>query len=435
MMEEISLRELIEALLKNKRIIAIITILSIALSAIVSYLILDPVYEAKTVLMASNLGSKQPAQQQVNSVEDLLNVMSQYPQMTIETYKEQINNPHILQQTIDELKLHERNITRSGLKSMITLNTIKDTNLITITIRNTDKSIAKDIANTIARKFSSFISETAKEQAEKSSNFIRQQMEIEKANLDNVLLEYKKYLAQPKGLQELQAEFDSRIQLLTKYKSDLLDASIEEQKLRSGLAAARKLLSATPEKIALNKSLMEEPFLSQAAAGNIDGDIKDAFTNVKVQSEEVNSTYTVLADNVNLLTVELAKITAQKSNLQLEIARIQKQLESLQVDLADKQHQDTIMQEKVRFANDTYNAFLEKYEEIRITKSSAIGDASIIIVSPAVEPMNPVAPNKKMNIAIAAVIGLMLGVFIAFFIEYWKSSDPKTVGQSAGRLE
>ena len=49
--------------------------------------------------------------------------------------------------------------------------------------------------------------------------------------------------------------------------------------------------------------------------------------------------------------------------------------------------------------------------------------------------MNPVAPNKKMNIAIAAVLGLMLGVFIAFFIEYWKSSDPKTVGQSAGRLE
>ena len=55
MMEEISLRELIEALLKNKRIIAIITILSIALSAIVSYLILEPVYEAKTVLMAQTL--------------------------------------------------------------------------------------------------------------------------------------------------------------------------------------------------------------------------------------------------------------------------------------------------------------------------------------------------------------------------------------------
>ena len=75
--------------------------------------------------------------------------------------------------------------------------------------------------------------------------------------------------------------------------------------------------------------------------------------------------------------------------------------------------------------NDTYNAFLEKYEEIRITKSSAIGDASIIIISPAVEPTNPVAPNKKMNIAIAAVFGLMLGVFIAFFIEYWKTSAPQ----------
>jgi len=424
-MEEISLRELIEALLKNKRIIAIITILAIALSAVVSFLILEPVYEAKTVLMASNLNGKQPAQQRTNGVEDLLNTMSQYPQMTIETYKEQMNNPQILQQTIDELKLGEKGISRSGLKGMLSLSTIKDTNLINVTVKYSDKIVAKDIANTIAKKFTSFVSETAKEQAERSSNYIKQQMDIEKENLDNVLLEYKKYLAQPKGLQELQAEFDSKIQLLTKYKSDLLDTNIEEQKIRSGLAAAQKKLSETSEKITLDKSLIEEPFLSQVIGDNIDGNIKDTIESIKVQSEEVNNTYTILADNVNLLVIELAKTTAHKSNLQLEISGIQKQLESLQVDLADKQHQDTIIQEKVRFANDTYNAFLEKYEEIRITKSSAIGDASIIIVSPAVEPLNPIAPNKKMNIAIAAVLGIMLGVFIAFFKEYWQSSAPQ----------
>jgi hypothetical protein len=285
--------------------------------------------------------------------------------------------------------------------------------------------MAKYIANTIASKFTSFVSETAKEQAERSSNYIKQQMDIEKGNLDNVLLEYKKYLAQPKGLQELQAEFDSKIMLLTKYKSDLLDVNIEEQKIRSGLTAAQKKLTLTPEKITLDKSLMEEPFLSQVAGDSIDGNIKDDFEDIKVQSEEVNSTYTILADNINLLTIELAKTTAHKSNLLLEISGIQKQLESLQVDLADKQHQDTIIQEKVNFANNTYNAFLEKYEEIRIAKSSAIGDASIIMVSPAVEPLNPVAPNKKLNVAIAAVLGLMLGVFVAFFKEYWQSSAPQ----------
>jgi uncharacterized protein involved in exopolysaccharide biosynthesis len=37
-------------------------------------------------------------------------------------------------------------------------------------------------------------------------------------------------------------------------------------------------------------------------------------------------------------------------------------------------------------------------------------------------PENPISPNKKQNIAIAAVLGLMLGVFIVFFREFWVSS-------------
>jgi uncharacterized protein involved in exopolysaccharide biosynthesis len=36
----------------------------------------------------------------------------------------------------------------------------------------------------------------------------------------------------------------------------------------------------------------------------------------------------------------------------------------------------------------------------------------------AVEPKVPVAPKKKLNIAVAEVLGLMVGVFGAFFIEF-----------------
>ncbi|KUO75966.1 MAG: hypothetical protein APF77_24390 [Clostridia bacterium BRH_c25] len=422
-MGEISFRGYVEVLIKNVRIIAVITSLSIIISSVVNFLVLESAYEAKAVLMASSLNSKQQsAQQMTEGIEGFLNTMSQYPQMTIETYKEQINNPQILQQTIDELKLNEKDITRRDLKNMITLNTIKDTNLITITVKYVDKVLAKDIANTIARKFTDFVSQMAKEQATKSSNYIRQQMDIEKENLDNVLLEYKQYIAQPRGLKELQAEFDSKIMLLTKYKEDLLDASIEEQRIRSGLTAAQKQLSVIPDKIALDKSLIEEPFISQVAGDSMKGDVKDTFGTIKVQSEEVNEAYTALVHTVNSLIIELANTTSQKGNLQNEIVGIQKQLETLQVDLAEKQHQDIIIQEKVKFANNTYNAFLEKYEETRIAKSSAIGDASIIIISPAVEPLQPVAPNKKLNIVISTVLGIMMSIFIAFFKEYWRSS-------------
>jgi capsular polysaccharide biosynthesis protein len=49
---------------------------------------------------------------------------------------------------------------------------------------------------------------------------------------------------------------------------------------------------------------------------------------------------------------------------------------------------------------------------------------NVSILSPAVLKDNPapVAPNPMLNMAIAAVVGLMLGVGIAFLLEYLDTS-------------
>lgn len=435
-MEEISLRECIQVLINQRKIIAIITIVAILSSAVLSFFVMSSVYEGKVILMASGINNKQTAAPQSEGVDAFLDTLSQYQYsaLSVETYKEQINNPQVLQQAIDELKLEEKGITRRELKGMITLGTIKDTNLITITIKYSDKKLAADIANTIAMKFTDFVSEKAKVQANKSSVYIKQQMDIEKANLDKALLEYKEYLSQPKGLNELQKELDSKLELITQYKTDLMNSNIEEQKNRASLAAAEKQLKDTPQKITVTRSLLDEPYMAQALEDSTGKSSNDLF-GVRVEAEEVNDVYIELKNIVNNLNVELAKTVAEKNNLQREIDVLQKELETLQGDLAVRQHEDMIIQEKVKFSQNTYNAFLEKYEETRIAGSSAIGDSTIIIVSPAVEPLKPIAPNKKLNVAIAGVLGLMLGTFIAFFREYWKISDPKNIGKSLDHSE
>jgi uncharacterized protein YacL len=40
------------------------------------------------------------------------------------------------------------------------------------------------------------------------------------------------------------------------------------------------------------------------------------------------------------------------------------------------------------------------------------------VISPAVLQPNPVGPNKKLNIAIGVVIGLLIGAAIAFILEF-----------------
>lgn len=414
-MEEISLRECIQVLINQKRIIAVFIIIPVLLSAIFSFFVIAPVYQPKTVLMTSNVNWNRSSQKLIlttpeqentqttsptEGIEGLLDELSKYPQMSIDTFKEQINNPQVLDGTIAELKLNDKGIQRSDLRDMISINTIKGTNLITIEVTYTDKKLATDIANTITRKFIDFISANTKAQMEKTTEYIKQQMDVEKKNLDQVLAEYESYISKPRSLNELQKEVDSKLALITQYKSDLLNSKIEEQKIRASLSAANQLIGKTPEKIKT----------TQVQAGT------------QVEAEEINNAYIELKSNINTLNIDLAKTVAQEGSLQTEIDGLQKDLEALQVELGERQHEDKQIQDKVNFAQQAYKLFSDKYEEMRITQSYAIGETNIIVVSPAVEPVKPVAPNKKLNIAIAGVLGLMLGIFVAFFIEYWKNT-------------
>ena len=159
-MEEISLRELIETLIKRKRAIALITALAILMAGIFSFIILDPTYEAKMILMTSNLGNGNGIQSIDNAkVDEMLNIMSQYPNMDLETYRQQLKTPEVLSKTIEDLGLEEK-YSIEGLAQNIVLETVKDTQLITVKMVNEDPELAANIVNTIGKNFVKFVSET-----------------------------------------------------------------------------------------------------------------------------------------------------------------------------------------------------------------------------------------------------------------------------------
>lgn len=57
-------------------------------------------------------------------------------------------------------------------------------------------------------------------------------------------------------------------------------------------------------------------------------------------------------------------------------------------------------------------------EEFIKTSKKLVPNGNIQILESAQTPENPVSPNKKMNIAIAFLLGLMVGVGLAFILEF-----------------
>lgn len=72
--------------------------------------------------------------------------------------------------------------------------------------------------------------------------------------------------------------------------------------------------------------------------------------------------------------------------------------------------------------------------EIQIAKSIDLGDTTITVISEASIPGSPIRPNKKLNIAIAAVLGLMTFTLLAFVLEYLDNTikTPEDVSNQLG---
>jgi succinoglycan biosynthesis transport protein ExoP len=426
-MEEISLRELIEIILKGKWIIALVTAVFMLVSGVVSFFLLDPTYEAQTMLMISPVSDAASKDSDGNRFFDLVGSLSQYPQMTVDTYREQVKAPVILDYIRTEMELEGKPL--SAIANKISVNALDKTNLITISVKDTDPEAAAKMANLVSGKFTEFVSETSKKQAENSAEFIKNQMEQERENLDAIMEELKVFLSQPRGPEELEREVNSKLQQLTDFKTKVTQLKIDENTIRASLEQGKKILAATPEKVITSKTIISDDFLSDIVKDGTGLSTSD-IAGIKLSDEQINAIYVQAASKVNQLEIDLSEVSTRRTNIESEIAARQKEIEALQAELAEKQQKYDILKHDVELIKQTYDAYQQNYKEAMIKQSAEIGKSSVITVSKAIPPTNPVAPRKMLNVAIAAVLGMMMSVFIVFMKEYWSSSSSQSTTSS-----
>lgn len=148
--EEIDLRDILDILKKQWRMIALITLVAVLISAIVSLFILSPVYEAtSTILVGRNQGSYSTD----------LNADITLSQKLVNTYGEIIKTSAVLDPVIHNLDLE---LTSDELSKKISVAPVGDTELIEITVQDRYPIEASDISNEISEVFSDQIQDIMK---------------------------------------------------------------------------------------------------------------------------------------------------------------------------------------------------------------------------------------------------------------------------------
>ncbi|WP_281974566.1 YveK family protein [Halobacillus litoralis] len=177
-----------------------------------------------------------------------------------------------------------------------------------------------------------------------------------------------------------------------------------------GLAAGAAIISAaitlfvlTPTYEASTQFIVNQ---SQEQSENSPYDINDIRTNV-----ELINTYNVILQSPRILDavveeLELNMTSGALSN-KLQVANAE-QSQVVNVTVTDPDPQKA-----AEIANTTVNVFKEEIPQLMSVDNVNVLSSANVGSNP-----SPVSPNTVLNIAIALVVGLMVGVGIAFLLEY-----------------
>jgi len=144
MEEKLSLKDVLDVLHRRFWIVLVIVFIALVLAALLSYVILPPVYQADTSLIVNE---RQTATQGTGGI-DYSQI--QTSQALAVTYAKIITSRAILQDTINTLRLPE---TVKQLTDMTTVQVEGNTEIIDVSVKDKDAIRAANIANTIANSF------------------------------------------------------------------------------------------------------------------------------------------------------------------------------------------------------------------------------------------------------------------------------------------
>ena len=419
MEEEISLRELIETLLKGKWLIIAFTIIALLVSGVFSFFILEPIYEARATLMVN-----QPTNE--SSLTAYLRSVSGGDFMSLETYTNQVKNPVLLDRVRDRLELDPEKYSIKKLSGLVNVSALDKTNLIELKVTSTNPQLAADVVNALAEEFVQFINEQDKKQIMKTIGILEDQMVAEQQKMEEALDEYTAFLSQSQGVAHLDKEYKAKLDLLTSMQISLSDTQISLETTLAGLDQGEKILAELSPVIGTEKTLLEDDIMREYLKAGLGGDLSK-LAGIKLESQDLNEAYISLLSQVNSNKITVTQLQKKLTSLEEAIAKTAAEVDSLQIELAEKKAVEERLETSLTRAKSNFERFNVKYEEAVIAGSMDTTDTQIKMVAPAWVPVTPVGPQKMLNLAIAGVLGLMLGVFTAFFRDYWRKTGSPTI--------
>ncbi|MCB9211164.1 MAG: polysaccharide biosynthesis tyrosine autokinase [Ignavibacteriales bacterium] len=302
------------------------------------------------------------------------------------------------------------------------------TNIFELFARSNYPYTTTEIANVLAEQYRQSRIDIQKDNIKYSFKFIDDRLKEVAHNLENA----ENDLSYFKSTEKI-AQIDEQSKQLVTFLSNL-----ESEKLKTDLSLGEyknKLRSI--EKQMVDDGYVDQTYLTPEQYSSYDSpfmNLLKELTNAELKRIELLQKRTEMHPDVILIDEQISRIKEELSkynNNTLTAFRIisnslknkQENINSIiakySADLEKLPEQESklasLMRQKEAYEK-MYTLLLQKREEMRVAELSKLQD--IIILDKAIEPIKPIAPNKKLNLLFASLFGLLLGIVGAFVFHY-----------------
>ena len=150
-MEELDLKELFNLFWSKKAAIILIILIFMVIGVIYTIGFTTPMYSSSTTLVLATSGNNDTnTNTTITATEITVN------SKLVSTYSELVKSKNILRQVISNLGIK---VDEDNLRKNITVSSVKDTELIEITVKNENPAYSAQIANEIAKVFTEKVKE------------------------------------------------------------------------------------------------------------------------------------------------------------------------------------------------------------------------------------------------------------------------------------
>jgi len=325
--------------------------------------------------------------------------------------------------------------TMEILKNRMQLAPVKNTELISITVYSDVAQEAADLANAIAKAYLDYRFKTRKELTEGGIKILEEQSNAQERDITNTQaqIEILRKQLQITDTGPNDAAFSPTLD--SQQLQMIHQQMIEGEQTYKGLAARLQKLQSIEQTNRVMLCDVLPSMVQDAALSDLVARLHEAQQNYATKIVDYsadNAVITRIQSMIDVLKKQIDnRIAGIMAGLQTEVDTSKAKLDSLTQKVEEAKIKDAKQAEDNQPYYDAKRDLEQKREMHRLLYAKLVGEkvdldipkTSMAQITDHAEPGKvPVKPNKTVNIVLGLIFGLLMGVGLAFFIEYLDTS-------------